>query len=433
MKFEYFIAKRIAFSKFPSFAKWIIRIATTAIALSLAIMIITTAIITGFKNQITEKIFGFWGHIHITDTNINRTFEPKAILADQDYLFDLKSLKSVEYKKINYDFDKSMDPIEEIIPIKSQIQNIQSFAITPGIIKTGQDLEGILLKGIGKDFDTTSIMNFIEEGRPIQFLDSTASRDLIISTETARRLNISLGDNLRIYFVKERDQMVRRFEVTGIYKTGLEEYDKKFALVDMRMVQDVLGWDDNQIGGYEIFLNNMEDMELFNEYIYMEILPANLYSETIRTKFPSIFEWLELQNINEDVILLLMIIVSVINMVTALLILILERTHMIGTLKSLGSTNWGIRKIFLYHAAYIIGRGMIIGNIIALSICFLQAKFGFITLDEKSYYLSTAPIELQLESFLLINFFVFLTTLCFLILPTYVITKIDPIKALRFD
>ena len=433
MNYEYFIANRVAFTKSASFTKWIIRIATAAVALSLAVMIITTSVISGFKNQITEKIFGFWGHIHITDTNINRTFEPIPIDANPEYLSDLRTMEDVIYQRPTYDLESEIGTDIESIPIKSKVKHIQAFAISPGIIRTKDDLEGILLKGVGDDFNWSSMNQYIIEGSPIQYDSLDISRDLLISAETSNRLGLEVGDQLRIYFVKNRDQLVRRFKVSGIYKTGLEEYDKKFALVDIRMVQSVLGWDSSEVGGFEIFLNGIEDMDLFNEYIYMEKLPPHLYSETIRNKFPSIFEWLELQNINEDVILVLMILVCVINMITALLILILERTNMIGTLKSIGSTDWSIRKIFLYHAAYIIGRGLIIGNLVALLFCFLQLKYGFIKLDEANYYLSTAPIELNTGSILLINITCLLVTLTFLVLPTYIVTKIDPVKALRFD
>jgi len=195
----------------------------------------------------------------------------------------------------------------------------------------------------------------------------------------------------------------------------------------------MLGWEHDDVTGIEVFVEEIEDLDLINEYVYQEILPARLYSETIRTKFPSIFEWLKLQDINEDLLLWLMLVVAIINMITALLILILERTHMIGLLKALGSTNWQIRKIFIYNAAYIIFFGLVIGNILGLGICFIQDQTHFITLDEASYYLSYAPVKFNWGSVLLINVFCFFLTVIFLVLPTYIITNINPIKTLRFE
>jgi len=201
----------------------------------------------------------------------------------------------------------------------------------------------------------------------------------------------------------------------------------------MRQAQKMLDWTEDDISGLEIFLDEIADLDIINEYIYQDIVPGRIYTETISKKFPSIFEWLKLQDINEDLLLWLMIIVAVINMITALLILILERSHMIGLLKALGSTNWQVRKIFIYNAAYIIFFGLVIGNILGLGICYLQDKTHFITLDEANYYLSYAPVLFQWKNILMINLGCFLITIIFLILPTYLITRISPIKVLRFD
>ena len=221
-------------------------------------------------------------------------------------------------------------------------------------------------------------------------------------------------------------------EVSGIYKTGLEEYDQKFALVDIRKIQQLLDWEEDQVSGFEVFIDNIDDLDPLADYIYFEQLPNNLYAETIRAKLPEIFEWLDLQDINETVILALMIIVAIINMVTALMILILERTNMIGTLKAIGSTNWSIRKIFLYYAAYIIIIGLFWGNLLGIGLCIMQEKFELIRLSEANYYLSVAPVDLQLWPILMLNLGTLLVTLIFLILPSYLVTSISPVKAIRF-
>ena len=396
-------------------------------------MIVATALITGFKNQISSKIFGFWGHIHITDTNINRTLEAKPIDIEQDFYPGLDSIEQVSYPGhpsfLGYQFENYVIKKET----KGGVRHIQVFAHAPGIIKTKKELEGIILKGISTDFEWEFLSDYLVEGLPIAFPDSTSSRDIIVSRNTADRLKLSLKDRFTVYFVSpDGEQLKRRFEVCGIYKTGLEEYDRNFALVDIRQIQNLLGWREDQVGGFEVFVDNISDLDHINEHIYIEEIPNNLYAQTIRDKLPSIFEWLELQNINEIVILALMIIVSIINMVTALMILILERTNMIGIMKSLGSTNWSIRKIFLYYAAYIITIGLIWGNIIGLGICFLQKKFEIIKLSEADYYLSVAPIEINLWSVLLLNIMTLLITVLFLIIPSYLVTRITPVKAIRF-
>ncbi|MEM9921688.1 MAG: FtsX-like permease family protein [Bacteroidota bacterium] len=431
MNLPYFIARRVATSSQLSFSRLIIRIAITAIALSVTVMIVATALIAGFKSQISSKIFGFWGHIHITSTNVTRTFEAYPVNVRQDFYPLIDTIGGILYedraKLMGYEMNYSSQ-----FQTKGGIKHIQVFAHKPGIIKTKKDIEGIILKGISTDFDWENLQDYLIEGRIIEFPDSSKSSDIIISDQTSKRLKLKVDDQFIIHFVEEGQQLRRRLKVCGIYKTGLEEYDKKFALVDIRQIQDVLGWSEDQVGGFEVFIDHIEDLDPINEYIYYEVIPNDLYSQTIKEKFGSIFEWLALQDINEMVILILITIVSIINMITALLILILERTNMIGVLKALGSTNWDIRKIFLYHAAYIIGLGVLIGNVIGIVLCVLQDRFEFIKLSEADYYLSVAPVELNLWTILLLNLGTLFFTLLFLILPSYLVTRISPVKAIRF-
>ncbi len=431
MNLSYFVAKKVALSGQKSFSRLIIRIAILAVALSITVMIIATALIRGFKNEISSKIFGFWGHIHIMDTSLSHSMEAVPIDQDQTFYPTLDTLRKVTYLDnpsiLGYRIEDQLVEKETYGGVK----HIQVFANIPGIIKTREQMEGIFLKGIGKDFMWDNMDEYFVRGERMVFGD-TISRDIIISEQTSNRLFLDLGDKLVIYFIINEQQVAKRFSVKGVYKTGLEEYDQRFAIVDIRLIQDLLNWNENEVGGFEVFLDDIRDIEPINEHIYMEEVPNDLFSQTIRDKFPSIFEWLGLQDINEVVILMLMLIVSIINMITALLILILERTNMIGILRALGATNWDIQKIFLYYAGYIVCLGLLFGNIAGLLLCFLQKHFEIISLSEKDYYLSVAPIEIDWWSILFLNIGTLVVTLVFLIIPSYLVTRISPVKAIRF-
>ncbi|MCB0661990.1 MAG: ABC transporter permease [Saprospiraceae bacterium] len=433
MNFQRFLALRVAKSGKQSFTRLIIVIATAAVALSLTVMLVTTSMMSGFKKEITGKVFGFWGHIHITDAKVNRSlFETQPIDKDQPFLKELEHTASVSY-------DGPMEILGVTIPNtdveKSTLggfSHVQSFAILPGIIQTKKQIEGILLKGVGEDFNWDFLKKNLKEGEIFQPGEKTEERPILISRQTADRLEIGVGDRFIIHFIIDGEAVPRRFTISGIYKTGLEEYDKQFALVDIADIQQILGWTENQVAGFEVEVDYREDLNVLADYLYFNILPNTLYAETIREKFPAIFEWLALQDLNEVVILVLMLIVAIINMITALLILILERTNMIGILKSLGETNWGIRKVFLYYAGYIMAMGLFWGNLIGLGICFLQKTFGFIKLSEADYYLNVAPIHFDWGTILLLNLGTMFITLLFLIIPTYLVTRISPVKAIRF-
>lgn len=425
---EHFIANRIAFSQGKSFTRTIIRFTIASVALSIAVIILTSAVITGFKNEITEKIFGFWGHIDVTHNTIRRNFE--AVPFDQHAAF-VDSIRAIEQVTIER-YSEDATGLPELTTAETGIKHVQAICLSPGIIKTKTDFESIIVKGIGRDFDWSNLESFILDGRRIEFAESGASDDILISEVTARRLSLEVGQSIIVTLFKNRDQIQRKFTISGIYKTGLEEYDKRFALADMREIQNVFGWEDNQVMGLEVFVDDIDDLELMNEYVNHYILPHYMYSETVRRKFPWIFGWLDLQNINEYVILILMTVVTIINMITGLLILILERTQMIGVLKAIGCSNWSIRKIFLYQAIKIIKWGLIIGNAAGLIICFIQAKFKIIKLNEDNYYLSSAPIEVDPLRIILLNMAVVLIILLFLVIPTYLISRISPVKVLHF-
>ena len=440
MNLPFFIARRLAFSGGKNFSRVVIRIAIAAVSLSVAVMIASTALIGGFKSEISRKIFEFWGHIHISDVSFTLSFEPKPISRNQDFYPSLDTVRGLPPVEVERSFtipglgigrDKEFTWTEMVSP-RGGIRHIQAFAHKPGIIRTKTAMEGILLKGIGSDFDWNNLQPYLLEGRPIALSDSAASRDIIISRQTADRLQVGVGDKFIVHFVKGGEQLRRLFQICGIYKTGLEEYDRKFALCDLRQVQELLGWQPDEVACFEVWLDDIRDMDLYNEFIYNEVLPTELLSTGIRDKFPAIFEWLQLQDYNEVVILGLMLAVAIVNMITALLVLVLERSTMIGVLKALGESNGRVRQVFLYYAAVITATGMFFGNLIGLGFCFLQDKYHLIRLNEADYYLAYAPIKINWLAVLGINLGTLVVTLVFLILPSLVITKIEPVRAIRF-
>jgi lipoprotein-releasing system permease protein len=415
----FYIAQRIAASGQKSFARLIVTIATAAVALSIAVMLIATAMTRGFKSEITNKMFGFWGHIHITSVQQTTSFEPAPINANQTFLQPLKTLKNVEYTEGG-----------TLKNTKGGVHHIQSYATKAGIIKTKDNFEGIILKGVGSDYDWRFIEKNLVAGRKITTCDTC--RDILISKPTADRLNLKIGHKFVVHFVQNNQQEKRLFQISGIYKTGIEEYDKRYALVDISFVQNLLGWSSNQVAGFEVFIDNMQDLKPISSYIYSELITNDLTSQTVREEQPAIFDWLDLQDTNEYVILMLMLLVSIINMVTALLILILERTNMVGTLKALGTTNWSVQQIFLYYGIIIIGVGLLIGNVLGLGLAWLEQRFHFIKLPEADYYLSYAPIKFDVSVIAALNIGTLIITTLFLILPTFLVTSISPIKAIRF-
>lgn len=402
MNIEWFITKRIAFRKQKSFSRFIIQIGTAAVALSVATMIITVSMVNGFQNQISEKIFGFWGHIHIHNYTNATMYEEKPVTYNQQFVNALMQTKNVK--------------------------QVQQYATKAGIIKTDDDIEGVFLKGIGNDFDWNNLTQFITAGKKFGN-DSTA---LLLSETTAQRLKLQCGDTVNVFFVQDNNLKIRRLHITGFYKTGLAEYDKEFALVNIKLVQGLNDWTGKMIGGYEVFLNDVNQID--SSGIYLDgIIGQDLKSETMKQLNPNIFDWLKLQDINEQVIIVLMLVVAIINMITAILILILERTNMIGLMKAMGSSNWQIRKIFLYNAAIIISVGLLLGNFFGISLCALQQNFHLLKLPEETYYLSEAPVELQFSKIIFINAGTLIICTLMMLFPSWLVSRITPIKAIRFN
>ncbi len=430
MSVALFLARRLAGADKRSFSRLIIRICSIAVALSIAVMITASAFIAGFKSEISNKIFGFWGHIHITETAYSLSFEPKPISRQQDFYPSLAAERRFSYPPENPSplIGTNADGSAQS---RGGFRHIQVYAHKPGIIRTKAAMEGIILKGVGDDFDWANLSPYLIAGEPINTTDSAASRQILISKETARRLEASVGDKFIVYFVKENEQLKRAFQVCGIYHTGLQEYDRKFALTDLRIVQDLLNWDSTQVEGFEVWLDDIRDMRLAADYLYYERLPEDLLSVSIREKFPAIFDWLELQNYNEVIILGLMLIVALMNMITTMLVLVLEHTNMIGILKTFGTTDRTVRNVFIYYGAMILMRGMLWGNLLGLALCLLQDRFKLIRLNEADYYLSYAPVKINWPMVVGLNLGTLLITVLFLLLPGYLVTRITPVKAIQ--
>ncbi|MBP9797423.1 MAG: ABC transporter permease, partial [Chitinophagales bacterium] len=407
MWFEFFVTKRILHNKERSFSRLIIGIARVAIALSLTVMIISTSLVNGFRSTISDKVYGFWGHVNIAKESLRNSFDDEPIPRNQEFVDEVQKIPGVT--------------------------GTQVYARKAAIIRTKTDIEGIILKGIGGDFDWEQFDKFMLDGKGITLTDSLVSRGMVISRSTADRLNFVIGDSVLIHIIDQKEngdyeQMYRRLKIEGIYNTGLEEFDKLFVLVDIRHIQRLNNWQADQIGGYEVFVDDPDNIAEIEKLVDKKADPF-WDVQTIQQIIPSVFDWLNLQKVNEWIILTLMVLVALINMVTSLLILILERTNMIGVLKALGSNNASIRKIFLLNASNIILRGMLWGNIVGLGLCILQQQFGFIKLPEESYYVSTAPVEINILWVLAINAGTFFISVLFLIIPSLIVAKILPIKA----
>ncbi len=389
-----------------------VRISTIAVALSLAIMIISVAIITGFKQEISEKTIGFGSHVQIVNFDSNISFETNPIESNQPF-------------------------IPEVLAVKG-VKHLQVFAIKPGIIKTDTDIQGVVLKGIGHDFDWSFFKKVLIEGEILSLPDSTSTNGALISKFTANRLQLKLGDTFDMFFVQEPPR-ARRFTITGIYDTQMAEFDKIFILADIRHIQRLNGWTSTQVTGFEALVNNFDQIDRISldieEIVAFRFLSdgSRLKVQNIKEKYPQIFDWLGLQDINVIILLVLMLAVAGINMISGLLIVVLERTNMIGVLKALGAENQSVRKIFLIHSGHIIAKGLFWGNLVGITLAYLQMEFGFIKLDEANYYLSSVPINLKLFHLVLLNVGTFAVTLAMLLIPSMVISRISPDKTIKFE
>ena len=405
MNLEYYISKKI-FSNNKGFSKPIVNIAILGISLGIAVMILTLAIVSGFQKEIREKVISFGSHIQITSYDNNDSYEGSPINREQTFLSELSKNQG--------------------------IRHIQCFATKAGIIKTKTELQGVVVKGIGSDFDWDFFKKNIISGSPLTISDSVKSDKILISKYQSEKLKLNLNDTIIVYFIQNQQQRARRFSICGIYETGLGEmFDQIYVMADIAHIQKLNGWDAGSIAGFEIIINDYKKIDEVTEFVN-ETIGYDFLARSIKEVNRPIFSWLDAQDINAVVVISLMALVSAINMISALLVLILERTNMIGILKALGMSNWGVRKIFLYNSSFLILKGMIIGNIAGLAFCLLQKQFHLVSLDEATYYLSSIPIHLNILHVLFLNITTFTLCMISLILPSYIITYISPIKAMKF-
>ena len=407
MNVEYFIVKRLIGAKEGNnrLSRPIIRIAILAIALSVAVMLISIGVVKGFKKDIADKVIGFGSHIQITAFSDNNSYETSAISKNQDFYPSIET--------------------------ESGIKHIEVFATKAGIIKTKEEIHGMILKGVDTDFDWTFFQENLIAGEVLSLNDSSTTNSVMISENMANSLQLEVADNLIMYFVQEPPR-ARKFEISGIYNTELEEFDELYVLGDIKQIQKLNAWGKDSVGGFALTINDFEELEKQTQMVY-EKTPYNLNVQSTKELNPQIFDWLKLQDINVNVVIILMLIVAVINIITALLILILERTKLIGILKAIGQTNWSIRKVFLYNATYLIIKGLFWGNLLGITLSLFQKQFHIISLNPATYYMKSVPIHLLLSDILILNLGVIITCFIILILPTYLITKITPIKAIRFE
>jgi len=414
MNLPYFIAHRLIKGRREgtSFSRPINVIAIVGIAMGLSVMILAVAILTGFKKQIREKVVGFGSHIQIMNFDSNISFETTPISDTQKFIPRIKQISGIEH--------------------------VQVFATKAGIIRTDEDIQGVVLKGIGSDFDWSYFRSNMVEGSVFTVTDTGRTDKVIISKKISDMLRLKTGDSFAMLFIQDPPRM-RKFTISGIYETSLEEFDKMYVYCDIGHIKRLNGWKEDQVSGFEVFIKDFDKLD----EITSEVRDAIGYKITeedtkfkvtnIRIKYPQIFDWLNFQDINVIIIILLMLIVAGFNMISGLLILILEKTNMIGVLKSLGAEDITIRRVFLYQAAYLIGKGLFWGNLIGIGLAFIQLKTGLITLDPTSYYIKTVPVNLELTHILLLNTGTMAAIIIMLLVPSQLITRISPVKAIKYD
>ena len=411
MNFEYFIAKRIVSAKEykNSISSPIIKIAILSIVIGFVTMLISIASGVGLQNKIYQKVSAFNGDIIISNFDTNFSDDSQnPISTIQGFYPTFNSIKG--------------------------IQHIQATASKGGVIRTPNKFEGVVVKGVGKDYDWNYFNEFLIDGSLPDYSQLLTNK-ILISEYTSNRLNLKVGDKLNTFFFNSDNSKLprsRSFEVSGIYNSGFNEFDEKFVIADIRHIQRLNKWSENEIGSYEVFVEEFSQIDQIGNEVYNEV-GSFLDSQTIKERYFSIFKWLELFDFNIILIIFIMIVVAGINMITALLVLILERTQMIGIIKALGSSNKSIRKIFIYNAMYLVGIGLFWGNLIGIGLLLIQKYFKLIKLDPAIYYVSEAPVYLAIDYILLLNIGTLIVCFSMLLIPSYIISKITPVRAIRFE
>ena len=385
----------------------VMRLAVTSVALALTVMIISLAVVVGFKNQIRDKVVGFVAPIHIQALDLNESYE------EQPFVVNERLKKTLE--------------------TTDGIRHYQLVADKPGMLKTDEEIQGVVMKGVGADYDWSYFQTCLKSGEVPVYADGERSTEVLVSKSIADKMLLKVGDDVRVWFIDEDMQARgRKFSVKGIFETGLSEFDDRYLFCDLDQIRRLNHWDDDQTGMVEVWLDDVEQMDAVNEQLYFNI-PGDLASYTARESNPQIFDWLALLDTNVWLILVLMFLVAGITVISMLLIIIIEKTSTIGLLKAMGASNGFVRKVFLRRSVRILLLGMLIGNIIGVGFCLLQQATGFIHLNPETYYLSAVPIELHLITVVMLNLAVFALWLLMLLIPTSIINRIRPAKSIRFE
>ncbi|MDD3687478.1 MAG: ABC transporter permease [Bacteroidales bacterium] len=414
MNTELFIARRIVSRQHSknSFSRPVVAVAVGGISIGLAVMILAVAIVTGFKKEISEKVIGFGAHLQIVNYDNNTSYETLPITKNQDWVDDIAEMPGIE--------------------------SINMYIVKAGIVKTDENLHGVVFKGIDKDYNWKFFNQYLVEGDTLIIADSVKSNGVVISKYIADALELKLGDSFAAYFIQDPPRM-RKFTITGIYNTQLQDLDKIFVLADIKHLRKLNDWEDDQITGFEIHVSDFS--KLIEHEIAINRIVGNNFSPdgsalkvtNIGEEYPGIFDWLSLLDINVLVILILMISVAGFNMISGLLVIILERVNMIGILKSMGATNYKVGKVFVHVSGFLISRGLLIGNVIGIGLCLLQKYTGIITLDPESYYVAVVPVNINLWHILWLNVGTLVITVAMMILPSMIVSKINPADSIRFN
>jgi lipoprotein-releasing system permease protein len=411
-----FIANRIAFNKDSSsggqkpFSRFIIRLSTIATIISVAVMIVTLGFVNGFQETVSNKVFSFSSHIRVQNKQADRT-----AIAEETPI-------------------EKNDAAVAAIKKDESVKSIHPFATRYAILKTKDEMEGVLMKGLDSSYDFKHLEPFLKQGRWLHFKDTSYASEIIVSEYTAKQLSLKLNDSILIYFIRPEGSLrARKLHVIGIYKTGIDEYDKNFAIGDLKLIQRLNDWSATEVGGYEIFLHDFRQMEKASEDLFaLAEFPERWDTKPIKDIYPNIFDWLNMQDQTRNVMLGLMILVAVINLITCLIILVLERIRMVGVLKAVGAGNWLVQKIFIRHSLIITLTGVLIGSILGLGILFLQDATGFIKLNEEAYFMSEAAVKIIWWQIGVVCAGTLLVSFLVLTIPSYIIRKVQPVKAIQF-
>ena len=415
MHFPLFIAKRLYSEQGDKrkVSRPAIHIATAGVAIGLAVMIISVCVVLGFKHTIRDKVIGFGSHIQVADFLTLQQMEQYPIVIDDSMIDVLKHIPDVAH--------------------------VQRFAMKEGILKTDSDFLGVAFKGVGPDFDSTFIHNNMVEGSIPHFSDSVSHNQILVSQLMADKLHLKSGQRIFAYFFDNNGVRTRRFTIAGIYQTNLKKYDETIVFTDLCTAVKLNGWESDQASGAELSVNNFDNLDMVESRVISKVKgTVDHYGETyssatIKELNPQIFQWLDLMDLNVWIILALMLIVAGVTMISGLLIIILERTSMIGILKALGARNKTIRHTFMWFAVFIIGKGMLIGNVLSLGLLALQQAFGIIKLDAQTYYVSTVPVEINALYIVALNVATLLISVFMLVAPSYLISHIHPAKSMRYE